>query len=151
MGTSLKNFTQSRQPSASAGTTATNATASTDMNTPYTEEELQTQWVAYAHKIEKNAYLQNIMLNNLPTKQEGDFIEVGIHNPGMQEELFNNTVDILTFLRSQLKNSHIQLRVRMMKSNEKHLAYTPTEKYNHMLEINPLIAKLRDEFKLRLE
>ena len=151
MGTSLKSFTQSRQPSASAGTTATNATASTDMSTPYTEEELQTQWVAYAHKIEKNAYLQNIMLNNLPTKQENDFIEVGIHNPGMQEELFNNTVDILTFLRSQLKNSHIQLRVRMMKSNEKHLAYTPTEKYNHMLEINPLIAKLRDEFKLRLE
>lgn len=151
MGTSLKNFTQSRQPSATAGTTATNATALTDMSTPYTEEELQTQWVAYAHKIEKNAYLQNIMLNNLPTKQENDFIEVGIHNPGMQEELFNNTVDILTFLRSQLKNSHIQLRVRMMKSNEKHLAYTPTEKYNHMLEINPLIAKLRDEFKLRLE
>ena len=38
-----------------------------------------------------------------------------------------------------------------MESNEKHLAYTSAEKYQHMLDINPLIDKLRKDFDLRTE
>ncbi len=69
----------------------------------------------------------------------------------IQEELINNAIDILAVLRQKLQNTHIQMRVRIMESNEKHLAYTSAEKYQHMLEINPLIDKLRKDFDLRTE
>ena len=118
------------------------------LNQPFTEQDLQESWVEYAHSIEKNAYLQNIMLNNLPAKQEEAFFEVKVHNPGMQEELINNTINILSALRNKLKNSHIQMRIKMMESNEKHLAYTASEKFQHMMGINPIIAKLKEEFNL---
>ena len=147
VGTSLKELVQSKTQQTQTAHVVQNGPENT-MNQPFTEQELQEQWVQYARTIEKNAYLQNIMLNNLPVKQEEAFFEVKVHNPGMQEELFNNTISILTTLRNRLKNSHIQMRVKMMESNEKKLAYTASEKFQHMMEINPLIAKLKDEFHL---
>lgn len=91
------------------------------------------------------------MLNNLPKLQENFYFEVVVHNPAMQEELFNNAIDILGALRNRLKNSHIQMRVRISEGNEKHLAYTSTEKYEHLVEINPLLDKLAKEFDLRAD
>ena len=111
----------------------------------------KTQWDEYANAIEKKVYLKNIMSNSQPQLQDNFYFEVGVHNPGMQEELINNAIDILAALRKKLQNTHIQMRVRIMESNEKHLAYTSAEKYQHMLDINPLIDKLRKDFDLRTE
>ncbi|MDD7723409.1 MAG: DNA polymerase III subunit gamma/tau, partial [bacterium] len=81
-----------------------------------------------------------------------DFIlEVKVLNPGQQETLFNAAVEILPYLRHQLQNSKIQMRVTVDESNEKHLAYTSTEKYNHLLAINPALGKLQSEFNLRTD
>lgn len=147
VGTSLKELARAKGQQQPATYAAGNQ-AVTDMERPFTEQELQREWVKFARSIEKNAYLQNAMLNNLPTKQEEAFFEVSVHSPGTQEELIGNTIPILSALRSQLRNSHIQMRVRLMESNEKHLAYTASEKFQHMMEINPLIAKLKAEFNL---
>jgi len=51
----------------------------------------------------------------------------------------------------QLKNTRIQMRVRIDETNQKHLAYTSAEKYEHLLNINPVLAKLKDEFNLTLD
>ena len=147
VGTSLKELVQAKVQQQTAMYGMGNQDGNT-LNQPFTEQDLQESWVEYAHSIEKNAYLQNIMLNNLPAKQEEAFFEVKVHNPGMQEELINNTINILSALRNKLKNSHIQMRIKMMESNEKHLAYTASEKFQHMMGINPIIAKLKEEFNL---
>lgn len=147
VGTSLKELVQAKVQQQTAMYGMGNQDGNT-LNQPFTEQDLQEGWVEYAHSIEKNAYLQNIMLNNLPAKQEEAFFEVKVHNPGMQEELINNTINILSALRNKLKNSHIQMRIKMMESNEKHLAYTASEKFQHMMGINPIIAKLKEEFNL---
>lgn len=148
--TSLKGLIHPKD-SKQAGIDSAEGTDQPEMNAPFTEEDLQKEWMRYAMSVEKNVYLKNIMINNKPKKQEDAFFEISVHNQAMQEELFNNTIGILAALRAGLKNNHVQMRVRMMKTNEKHLAYTSSEKYKHMLEINPAIAKLREEFNLRLE
>ena len=43
------------------------------------------------------------------------------------------------------------MRVRIDEANQKHLAYTSAEKYEHLLKINPLLNDLKQEFGLVLD
>lgn len=147
-GTSIKEMGVER-PKAQA--VQQNAGAVQDLQTPFTQESLVHCWDVFASSIDKKVYLKNTMINCKPVLQENNFFEVCVHNPGQQDELTNNCIDILSFLRTQLRNSRIQMRVRIDETNQKHLAYTSVEKYEHLLKINPILARLKDEFNLTLD
>lgn len=119
--------------------------------TPFTPEDLVRAWDAFTDTVGEKVYLKNTMINCKPVLKEDYQIEVAVHNPGQREELLSNGADILHFLSQSLRNSKIQLRTRISESNEKQLAYTTTEKYNLLLNINPAISKLKDEFDLRID
>ena len=119
--------------------------------TPFDNDSLVREWDNYAATIVKKVYLKNTMINCKPTLQENYYFEVAVHNPGQQEELINNAIHILPFLRQHLNNSRIQMRVRIVEGNEKHLAYTSTEKLELLMKINPTLGRLRDEFNLTLD
>ena len=148
MSTSLKNIAKAQMNT--EGVQASTMSKA-DLQTPFTEEELIESWNAYANSTDKKIFLKNLMLNNPPKLQDNFYFEVVVHNPAMQEELFNNAINILGALRTRLKNTHIQMRVRISEGNEKHLAYTSAEKYEHLVEINPLLEKLAKEFDLRAD
>ena len=119
--------------------------------TPFDNDSLVREWDNYAATIDKKVYLKNTMINCKPTLQENYYFEVAVHNPAQQEELINNAIHILPFLRQHLNNSRIQMRVRIVEGNEKHLAYTSTEKLELLMKINPTLGRLRDEFNLTLD
>ena len=119
--------------------------------TPFDNDSLVREWDNYAATIDKKVYLKNTMINCKPTLQENYYFEVAVHNPGQQEELINNAIHILPFLRQHLNNSRIQMRVRIVEGNEKHLAYASTEKLELLMKINPTLGRLRDEFNLTLD
>ena len=119
--------------------------------TPFDNDSLVREWDNYAATIDKKVYLKNTMINCKPTLQENYYFEVAVPNPGQQEELINNAIHILPFLRQHLTNSRIQMRVRIVEGNEKHLAYTSTEKLELLMKINPTLGRLRDEFNLTLD
>ena len=119
--------------------------------TPFDNDSLVRECDNYAATIDKKVYLKNTMINCKPTLQENYYFEVAVHNPGQQEELINNAIHILPFLRQHLNNSRIQMRVRIVEGNEKHLAYTSTEKLELLMKINPTLGRLRDEFNLTLD
>ena len=119
--------------------------------TPFDNDSGVREWDNYAATIDKKVYLKNTMINCKPTLQENYYFEVAVHNPGQQEELINNAIHILPFLRQHLTNSRIQMRVRIVEGNEKHLAYTSTEKLELLMKINPTLGRLRDEFNLTLD
>ena len=117
----------------------------------FAEQELLQAWVDYADSLEKKVYLKNTMLNCKPSLKNGFILEVAVHNPVQEDELNNNATDILIALRQQLRNYKIQMSIRIDESNQKQLAYTSAEKYEHLLNINPALGKLRDEFNLILD
>ena len=119
--------------------------------TPFDNDSLVREWDNYAATIDKKVYLKNTMINCKPVLQDNYYFEVAVHNPGQQEELINNAIHILPFLRQHLNNSRIQMRVRIVEGNEKHLAYTSTEKLELLMKINPTLGRLRDEFNLTLD
>lgn len=91
------------------------------------------------------------MLNCLPVLKENYQFEVLVHNPAQKDELAGCCIDLLNVLRNQLTNSYIQMLIRIDETNEKKLAYTSTEKYEHLNTINPLLDKLKDEFDLTID
>lgn len=122
--------------------------ATNEESADFEQSGLTGYWDEYAQRIEKNAYLKGAMTNCKPVLQENYTFEVAVHNPGQQEELLNDSVNLLPFLRANLKNSHIQMRIRISETNEKKLAYTSAEKYEHLMNTNPVLDKLREEFNL---
>ncbi len=148
-GTSIKEMGV-EHPKAQAAAQA--AAVVQDMQSPFSQEALVLCWDAYASAIDKKVYLKNTMINCKPAlQQDGNCFEVCVHNPGQQDELTNNCIDILNYLRMQLKNTRIQMRVRIDETNQKHLAYTSAEKYEHLLSVNPVLARLKEEFNLTLD
>lgn len=148
-GTSLRDLgTERAQPQQ---TVARPSAPTQEISNVFSQDELLRCWDEYAGTIDKKVYLKNTMINCKPVLQDNFYFEVAVHNPGQQDELSNNCIELLSYLRTQLKNTRIRMKVRIIESNEKHLAYTSTEKFEHLLKINPVLSKLKDEFNLTLD
>lgn len=90
------------------------------------------------------------MLNCLPDLLNRDTFEVVVNNPVQEQRLLDNALSILSVLRINLKNTLIQMKVRVTIDNEKKLGFTSLEKYNLMVEQNETLKRLKDEFGLEL-
>lgn len=149
MGLSLREMREG--PSKSAMQSAPTATVRENLDTPFTEESLRTAWTQFAQSIEKEVHLKHTMLNCEPKLLDPHLFEVVVHNPAQQDELLQKTLSILSFIRKQLRNSHVQLRVRIEEGNKKQIAVTSAEKFALLLKINPALGKLKEEFDLKLD
>ena len=149
MGLSLREMREG--PSKPAMQSAPTATVRENLDTPFTEESLRTAWTQFAQSIEKEVHLKHTMLNCEPKLLDPYLFEVVVHNPAQQDELLQKTLSILSFIRKQLRNSHVQLRVRIEEGNKKQIAVTSAEKFALLLKINPALGKLKEEFDLKLD
>ncbi len=116
----------------------------------FTPMQLISAWKAFAEEITEEHHLKNTMLNCLPNLINRDTFEVVVNNPVQEQRLLDSGLDILSQLRSKLRNTLIQMHVRISVDNEKKLAFTPAEKFNLMMEENESLRKLKDEFGLEL-
>ena len=149
MGLSLREMREG--PSKPAMQSAPTATVRENLDTPFTEESLRAAWTQFAQSIEKEVHLKHTMLNCEPKLLDPHLFEVVVHNPAQQDELLQKTLSILSFIRKQLRNSHVQLRVRIEEGNKKQIAVTSAEKFALLLKINPALGKLKEEFDLKLD
>ncbi len=120
------------------------------LNERFTPLQLINEWKAYAEGLTEEHHLKNTMLNCLPSLLESSVFEVVVNNPVQEQRLLENKMDILYKLKSQLRNTQLQMQVRISEDNEKKLAFTPAEKFNLMMEENESLRKLKDEFGLEL-
>ena len=55
---------------------------------------------------------------------------------------------LLPFLKKHLKNDKIKIEVEISENPKQEQIYTPTEKYQYLLQLNPQLEKLRKKFNL---
>jgi len=120
------------------------------LNERFSPLQLINEWKAYAEEITEEHHLKNTMLNCLPALLDNGVFEVVVNNPVQEQRLFEHRMDILYKLKSQLRNTQLQMKIRISEDNEKKLAFTPAEKFNLMMEENESLRKLKDEFGLEL-
>ena len=118
----------------------------------FDNDQLQKSWVKFQKKINKEGRknLASILSINKPEIIKGNLISYTLTNNTNKLELEKNKVDLLNFLKKDLKNDKILLEIRVNKLKEKSFVYTPSEKYDKLKKLNPNIEILRKEFKLNL-
>lgn len=116
----------------------------------FTPLQLLSEWKAYAESIPEEHHLKNTMLNCLPDLLNRDTFEVVVNNPVQEQRLLDNAVNIMPILRRNLRNTQVQMKVRVTVENEKKLGFTSLEKFNLMVEQNETVKRLKDEFGLEL-
>ena len=118
----------------------------------FTEEALQSSWAAYVAKLEKSG--KKIMASTLSTdipKLLGDHvIWIELPNTTMKKEIEREQSDLLTYLRNELRNHDLSLKISVNEEAAKQYAYTPQEKYEKLREKNPAIDILKNQFDLEL-
>lgn len=116
----------------------------------FTEADMQKYWNAYVDKLDKQG--KKIMASNLhsdvPRLKQETTIWIELPNDTMKKEIEREQGPLLEFLRSNLQNYAIELKISVNEATAKKFAFTPEEKYEKLKEKNPAIELLRKEFDL---
>ncbi len=120
--------------------------------TPFTELEMQKHWDDFVAKIDADG--RKILASNLhadvPKLRNDHTIWIELPNNTMKKEVERDQYDLIVYLKQQLNNHFINLKITVNEEAAKKYAFTPQEKYDKLREKNPVIDKLRQEFDLDL-
>ena len=83
-----------------------------------------------------------------PYKFESGVITVELLSPVHETMLNNIKSEITAFLREQLRNNSIQVTGELKSSEEKKIIYTNREKFDYLVEKNPMLRELKDRLGL---
>ncbi len=119
---------------------------------PFTEKEMQDSWGQYVRKLDNSG--RKILASNLSIDQpklEGkNTLCIQLPNHTMKKEIEREKSGLIDFLKAELNNFEIQLKISVLEDHAKQFIYTPEEKYEKLREKNPAIDLLRKEFDLDL-
>lgn len=116
-----------------------------------TQNAFLSKWNIFAEKLkaDNKITLFTIMTASTPTLN-GVTIEVEVENAVQSDQLKLGKIDILNFLRVELRNFALDLNVSMVEKTKDRKPYTAHEKYQAMVAKNPLLEELRKTFDLGL-
>jgi len=118
----------------------------------FTQEQLEQCWNYWQEektkKREQN--LASLFQLSHPKIVDANSIEYTVPSPLNKVELEREFVYFLPYLRENLNNYSIQIKVLVKETEEKNFIYTPEEKYNRLREVNPAIDELLRKLDLDL-
>ena len=118
----------------------------------FNSEQLIVSWDNFYKKLLKNGEknLASILLIDVPIIKNKNEIHYSLTNNTNKVELEKVKNRLVKFLKIELRNTNIELVINVDKIKEKKFLYTPSEKYEKLKSINPVIEKFRKDFKLNL-
>lgn len=119
-------------------------------NTPFTESQLIIHWKSFADELKEEVLLKKTMLLNLPKMTSENGFRVDVSAATGKQFLEDNAHAILSYLRKVLKNDTMDMEIVISENSNTKKATTPREIFNEMVEKNPSLQKLSDEFGLEL-
>lgn len=116
-----------------------------------TLEELQREWTQIADNFKTANLINKYVMMNRPIQVIANSIHISFENE-VQMQQFNENIklEILTTLRTKLKNHLIDIELDMVEQekNDKKMLYTQSDKYNFLVEKHPVISELKQRFGL---
>jgi hypothetical protein len=116
-------------------------------NELFTEEMLYEKWAELLETLNDRPNLKS-SLNRKPILGEENKILLMIDSNIQEELIKNNKPQLVTWLRSQLKNSSIDLITEVLHEPVQKLAYTDNEKFDEMVKKNKNLILLKQRFNL---
>ena len=76
--------------------------------------------------------------------------EGGVDNIDIMDKHYCSGADLMAFLRTELRNTHLEMRIREREREERQKAFSPGERFVMLAEKNPELNRLKDIFGLEL-
>jgi len=113
---------------------------------PYTEKELQQAWDEFAES--RKIYQADYQLLTQPFVRKDHEIIIHLHNP-IQETILNGIKsDLVARLRETLQNDSLFVTGELVEGETKQMLYTAREKFDYLLEKNPVLKELKEKLGL---
>ena len=121
---------------------------------PFTAEALENCWSDYAEQLLKEGRmaLHTALLKRKPLLTEDFNLTFIVDSNAVEKDLNDNKTVLLSFLRKNLSNNKINLKVEVnIDSENNDNPYTPSEKFKKLAEKNPMINDLKKKFDLEID
>jgi hypothetical protein len=113
---------------------------------PITEYNVMRAWRAFA-ELRKDQSAEYHLLNQ-PFTLKDYTITVQITNPIEEPLLQGMKSELVAYLREQINNSTLQVEGELQQTHVKKKAYTNKEKFEYLVEKNPLLKELQEKLGL---
>ena len=123
-----------------------------NFNNDFTEKDLIDKWHQFSDKMGDKPRIFNTLTSKDPKLEENHVVSFLIDNNLQKEKINEIRNELLSFLKIELKNSAIDLKLIITDlEEENNKLYTSEDKFKHMLSKNEDLNKLKQEFNLDLE
>ena len=111
---------------------------------------LEKQWVKFSEIIAFNGEKNMVALLqlNIPRLKNKVEIHYAVPNDTNRLELEKNSAQLMSYLRDQLSNDALVLKLRLEMKEKKKFVYTNDEKYKVLSEKNPVLDLFKKKFNL---
>jgi len=118
----------------------------------FDQKDLENVWKEYHAKLIKTGQksIASILIADKPKLLQNFQVQLSLPNQLMASQLEREKLNLNKHLREVLNNYGIAIQIVVNEIVTKKFAYTPQEKYEKLIEINPTLAKLKQAFKLDL-
>ncbi|MGJ7027134.1 DNA polymerase III subunit gamma/tau [Petrimonas sulfuriphila] len=119
-------------------------------NRLFTEEELQKAWQEFAENLVEEKLLRNTMMLYKPKMLGNTVFEVEVNTEINKNYLDDYGNVILAYLRESLQNDDITMTIKISEATVVKKPLTSREIFDELVQKNPSLQKLSDEFDLEL-
>ena len=115
---------------------------------------LQLYWTKYSEQMKKEGRmtLSVALSKRAPEIESENLIAFVVDSVSMEKDFNENKTNLLTYLRKNLSNFKIDLKVEVnVNQKDDNNPYTPSEKFKKLAEKNPMLNELKKKFDLEID
>ena len=114
---------------------------------PFNQDQLNSIWPAFAERYTEQVHLYNT-LSNKPELMDNYLVKIAVENSVQQDQIRQLKPEIIGYLRRNLKNSKIDVRVDLIKAKNDNKLLTDEQKMQAMIKKNPALLLMKNKFNL---
>ncbi|MDT0295160.1 DNA polymerase III subunit gamma/tau [Mesonia ostreae] len=122
------------------------------LDNKFSENQALAAWNEYTARLQKRGQkiLASILATDKPTLHD-KILKISLPNATMKVELERAKGPVINFLRKRLNNSYVDIEIEVNETMAKKYVFTGRDKFDKMLEKNPMLEKLRTTFDLDIK
>ena len=132
-------------------TDAAPATEQQKRNNPFTLDQLKSAWVGQIKYFEKEERFKAMLTTYELVQDSETKFHITVDNQLQKKEFAKFGKQLMDRVRDALQNDDVQLRVEVAEYTAAQVAYTSTEKYKILNQLNPHLEELRQRMNLQIE
>ncbi len=116
----------------------------------FTADQMKDAWLRYVERFPDKVVLVNAMRNSMPRRIDDETYSFEVDNEGQVDIIGSNMSHLLSFLRTELNNDMVSIKVGLRKSGPRPKLWTDREVVENLKKTNPDFVKMISDFGLSL-